>query len=74
VVIKSYHNWRAFFLNSSSCEATEIYPVQPDKNLYKGGFMRYKDEITGLGSRPYPLDRERRRRVLVAMAEKATYY
>jgi plasmid maintenance system antidote protein VapI len=27
-------------------------------------------EISGLGSRPYPLDRERRRRVLVALAER----
>ena len=27
-------------------------------------------EFSGLGSRPYPLDRERRRRVLVALAEK----
>lgn len=31
------------------------------------GFLR---EFSGLGSRPYPLDRERRRRVLVALAEK----
>jgi len=27
-------------------------------------------EFTGLGNRPYPLDRERRRRVLVALAER----
>lgn len=27
-------------------------------------------EMSGLGSRPYPLDRERRRRVLVALAER----
>ena len=27
-------------------------------------------EISGLGSRPYPLDRERRRLVLVALAER----
>jgi transcriptional regulator with XRE-family HTH domain len=27
-------------------------------------------EISGLGSRPYPLDRERRRRVLVALVER----
>jgi len=27
-------------------------------------------EISELGSRPYPLDRERRRRVLVALAER----
>jgi transcriptional regulator with XRE-family HTH domain len=27
-------------------------------------------EFSGLGSRPYPLDRERRRRVMVALAEK----
>jgi len=32
--------------------------------------MRFLREISGLGSRPYPLDRERRRRVLVALAEK----
>jgi plasmid maintenance system antidote protein VapI len=27
-------------------------------------------EMTGLGSRPYPLDKERRKRVMVALAEK----
>ncbi|MCL2210202.1 MAG: helix-turn-helix domain-containing protein [Treponema sp.] len=27
-------------------------------------------EISGLGSRPYPIDHERRRRVLVALAER----
>jgi len=27
-------------------------------------------EISGLGNRPYPLDRERRRRVMVALAER----
>jgi transcriptional regulator with XRE-family HTH domain len=27
-------------------------------------------EFSGLGSRPYPLDRERRRRVMVVLAEK----
>jgi plasmid maintenance system antidote protein VapI len=32
--------------------------------------MNYLRELTGLGSRPYPLDRERRRRVLVALAER----
>jgi len=30
----------------------------------------YLREFCGLGGRPYPLDRERRRRVLVALAEK----
>jgi plasmid maintenance system antidote protein VapI len=32
--------------------------------------MSFLREISGLGSRPYPLDRERRRRVLVALAER----
>ncbi|MCL2175008.1 MAG: helix-turn-helix domain-containing protein [Treponema sp.] len=32
--------------------------------------MRLAREISGLGSRPYPLDHERRRRVMVALAEK----
>jgi transcriptional regulator with XRE-family HTH domain len=32
--------------------------------------MSFLREISGVGSRPYPLDRERRRRVLVALAEK----
>ena len=32
--------------------------------------MSYLRELTGLGSRPYPLDRERRRRVMVALAER----
>jgi len=32
--------------------------------------MSFLREIAGLGSRPYPLDRERRRRVLVALAER----
>jgi len=31
--------------------------------------MSYLREQFGLGSRPYPIDRERRRRVLVALAE-----
>jgi len=32
--------------------------------------MQLRLEISGLGTRPYPLDRERRRRVLVALAER----
>jgi len=32
--------------------------------------MKLWREITGLGGRPYPLDRERRRRVMVALAER----
>jgi len=32
--------------------------------------MKFWREITGLGSRPYPLDRERRRRVLAALVER----
>jgi len=32
--------------------------------------MSFLRELAGLGSRPYPLDRERRRRVLVALAER----
>ena len=32
--------------------------------------MRFLREFSGLGSRPYPLDRERRRRVMVALSEK----
>jgi len=32
--------------------------------------MSFLRELTGLGSRPYPLDRERRRRVLIALAER----
>jgi len=32
--------------------------------------MSFLREFSGMGSRPYPLDRERRRRVLVALAEK----
>jgi len=32
--------------------------------------MSYMRDVCGLGSRPYPLDRERRRRVLVALAER----
>jgi len=32
--------------------------------------MRIMREMSGLGSRPYPLDHERRQRVLVALAEK----
>jgi transcriptional regulator with XRE-family HTH domain len=32
--------------------------------------MQLRLEISGLGTRPYPLDKERRRRVLVALAEK----
>jgi len=32
--------------------------------------MRLTREISGVGSRPYPLDRERRRLVLVALAEQ----
>jgi transcriptional regulator with XRE-family HTH domain len=32
--------------------------------------MSFLRELSGLGSRPYPLDRERRRRVLVALAER----
>jgi len=31
--------------------------------------MSLAREISGLGSRPYPLDRERRRRVLITLAE-----
>jgi len=33
--------------------------------------MKYWREISELGSRPYPLDRERRRRVMVALAERS---
>jgi ribosome-binding protein aMBF1 (putative translation factor) len=36
----------------------------------KGGYMSFIREFTGYGSRPYPLDRERRRRVMVALAER----
>jgi len=32
--------------------------------------MRLLRNISGLGSRPYPLDRERRRRVMIVLAEK----
>jgi plasmid maintenance system antidote protein VapI len=32
--------------------------------------MSFLRELTGLGSRPYPLDRERKRRVLIALVEK----
>lgn len=32
--------------------------------------MSFLREDSGLGGRPYPLDRERRRRVLVALAER----
>ena len=32
--------------------------------------MTFLHEFSGLGSRPYPLDRERRRTVMVALAEK----
>ena len=32
--------------------------------------MHFLREISGLGSRPYPLDRERRRRVMITLAEK----
>jgi transcriptional regulator with XRE-family HTH domain len=32
--------------------------------------MKYWRKISELGSRPYPLDRERRRRVMVALAER----
>jgi transcriptional regulator with XRE-family HTH domain len=32
--------------------------------------MSFLREMFGRGSRPYPLDRERRRRVLVALAER----
>jgi len=32
--------------------------------------MSFLREVSGLGSRPYPLDRERRRLVLVALAER----
>jgi len=32
--------------------------------------MRLTREFSGMGSRPYPLDRERRRRVMVALAER----
>jgi plasmid maintenance system antidote protein VapI len=32
--------------------------------------MSFLREMSGLGSRPYPLDHERRRRVLVALAER----
>jgi transcriptional regulator with XRE-family HTH domain len=32
--------------------------------------MSFLREMSGLGNRPYPLDRERRRRVLVVLAEK----
>ena len=32
--------------------------------------MSFLRDISGYGSRPYPLDRERRRRVLVALAER----
>jgi len=32
--------------------------------------MRYLLEQSGKGSRPYPLDRERRRRVMVALVQK----
>jgi plasmid maintenance system antidote protein VapI len=32
--------------------------------------MRILREFSGLGSRPYPIDHERRRRVMIALAEK----
>jgi len=32
--------------------------------------MSFLRELSGMGSRPYPLDHERRRRVLVALAER----
>ena len=32
--------------------------------------MQLRLELSGMGTRPYPLDRERRRRVMVALAEK----
>jgi transcriptional regulator with XRE-family HTH domain len=32
--------------------------------------MSFLRELSGLGSRPYPLDIERKRRVMVALAEK----
>ena len=32
--------------------------------------MRLQSDISSIGSRPYPLDRERRKRVMVALAEK----
>jgi len=31
--------------------------------------MSYLREFSGIGSRPYPIDHERRRRVLIALAE-----
>ena len=32
--------------------------------------MSFLRELSGMGSRPYPLDHERRRRVMVALAER----
>ena len=32
--------------------------------------MRLTCEISGLGSRPYPVDHERRRKVMIALAER----
>ena len=32
--------------------------------------MQLRLEVLGIGARPYPLDRERRRRIMVALAEK----
>ena len=44
-----------------------IVPVKGAKEDSMSSFLRV---FTGLGSRPYPLDHERRRRVLVALAER----
>ncbi len=37
---------------------------------HRGGTMNILREFSGRGTRPYPLDRERRRRVMVALAER----
>jgi len=37
---------------------------------HKGGCMSFLRETFGYGSRPYPLDRERRKKVMVALAER----
>ena len=44
-----------------------IVPVKGAKEDSMSSFLR---EFSGIGSRPYPLDHERRRRVLVALAER----
>ena len=51
-------------------QKTLAQKTAPVKGAREDSMSTFLREFSGLGSRPYPLDRERRQRVLVALVER----